>query len=82
MNIETAKLLVENLLDRIEQDPSSGKYKLGTISAKRSRHLKPCSSLLAMCRKRQRSCQPHLRLRFPQRLHLRLNPQRPPKRPP
>lgn len=34
MNIETAKLLVENLLDRIEQDPSSGKYKLGTISAK------------------------------------------------
>lgn len=39
MNIETAKLLVENLLERIEQDPSSSKYKLGTISAKEKQAL-------------------------------------------
>jgi len=34
MNIENAKLLVENLLDRIELDPATGKFKLGTISNK------------------------------------------------
>ena len=32
MNISEARLLIENLLDRIEQDPVSGKFKLGTIS--------------------------------------------------
>ena len=34
MNIENARLLVENLLERIELDSSTGKFKLGTISNK------------------------------------------------
>lgn len=34
MNIASARLLVENLLDRIELDQSNGKFKLGTISSK------------------------------------------------
>lgn len=34
MNIENARLLIENLIDRIEQDPATGKFKLGTISNK------------------------------------------------
>lgn len=34
MNISEARLLIESLLDRIEQDPTSGKFKLGTISSK------------------------------------------------
>lgn len=33
MNLSEARLLIENLLDRIEQDPVSGKFKLGTISS-------------------------------------------------
>lgn len=34
MDITSARLLVENLLERIERDPASGKFKLGTISSK------------------------------------------------
>lgn len=34
MNHESVRLLVENLLERIELDPSTGKYRLGTISGK------------------------------------------------
>lgn len=34
MNIENARLLIENMLERIEQDPTTGKYKLGTVSNK------------------------------------------------
>lgn len=34
MDITSARLLIENLLDRIELDPATGKYKLGTISSK------------------------------------------------
>lgn len=33
MNIDNAKLLIENLLERIELDSSTGKFKLGTISS-------------------------------------------------
>lgn len=32
MNIANARLLIENLLERIEIDPATGKFKLGTIS--------------------------------------------------
>lgn len=34
MNITSARLLIENLLERVELDPTSGKFKLGTISNK------------------------------------------------
>ena len=34
MNIANARLLIENLLERIELDPATGKFKLGTISNK------------------------------------------------
>lgn len=33
MNISEARLLIENLLDRIDQDPISRKFRLGTISS-------------------------------------------------
>lgn len=33
MDIKSAKLLVQSLLNRVEQDPSNGKYKLGIISS-------------------------------------------------
>lgn len=39
MNISDARLLIENLLDRIEQDPISGKFKLGTISPREKQAL-------------------------------------------
>ena len=34
MDMTSAQLLVENLLDRIELDPATGKFRLGTISSK------------------------------------------------
>ena len=34
MNIASARLLIENLLERIELDPATAKFKLGTISNK------------------------------------------------
>ena len=34
MNISIAKLLLENLLERIELDATTGKWRLGTISSK------------------------------------------------
>lgn len=39
MDVTTAKLLIENLLDRIELDSSSGKWRLGTISSKEKQAL-------------------------------------------
>jgi len=39
MIISEARLLIENLLDRIEQDLVSGKFKLGTISTKEKQAL-------------------------------------------
>jgi molecular chaperone HscA len=39
MDIGSAALLIENLLDRIELDQQSGKFKLGTISSKEKRAL-------------------------------------------
>ena len=34
MNIDNARLLIENLLERVELDSSTGKFRLGTISNK------------------------------------------------
>lgn len=39
MDITSARLLVENMLDRVERDPASGKFKLGTISSKEKQAL-------------------------------------------
>jgi hypothetical protein len=39
MNLETARQWLENMLDRIEQDPATGKYRLGVISGNEKRAL-------------------------------------------
>ncbi len=47
MDLSSACLLVENLLDRIDLEPATGKFRLGTISSKEKRALEVLLAVVA-----------------------------------